>query len=127
MDMEQNRRAVGTEVTLSPDIGSPRRARRFVSEHLPPDLPRLDVVLLLVSELAMNAVAHVRAPFEVRVEQAGSYVRVSVSDPSPAAPVPAPVNPDSIGGRGLLLVEAMSDRWGVERRAGGKTVWFEVG
>jgi hypothetical protein len=52
--------------------------------------------------------------------------RVEVSDPSPVLPRPAGVDLPTEGGRGLLL-EAVTDRWGVEERpaGAGKTVWFE--
>jgi hypothetical protein len=53
-------------------------------------------------------------------------VRVSVSDESDEPLQPRDAEPQSESGRGLALVEAMSSNWGVLRRQGGKTVWFEV-
>jgi anti-sigma regulatory factor (Ser/Thr protein kinase) len=63
----------------------------------------------------------------VRARITAGRLRVEVVDGSstlPAAPVPAPL--DAEGGRGLVLVEALADRWGVERRAEGKCLWFEL-
>lgn len=53
-------------------------------------------------------------------------LRVEVSDGCPSPPRPAPDSGElSEGGRGLLLVEAVTDRWGTDANSTGKTVWFE--
>ncbi|WP_413756998.1 ATP-binding protein [Streptomyces sp. MMBL 11-3] len=59
----------------------------------------------------------------------GAGVRVEVADGSPRLPVtPTDPSPDAEGGRGLVILGAVADKWGVEPRAGcGKTVWFECG
>ena len=49
---------------------------------------------------------------------------VDHSDRMPAVQAP---DDDSPGGRGLLIIEALSQEWGVEPRGDGKAVWFEVG
>jgi hypothetical protein len=82
--------------------------------------------LLIVSELATNAVVHARSDFEVRLLYAGSAVRISVRDASPALPEPRPFSADSISGRGLAIVTAFSSRWGSQNYAGGKEVWAEL-
>ncbi|MGW2053676.1 ATP-binding protein [Streptomyces sp. NPDC001840] len=59
--------------------------------------------------------------------------RVEVTDRAPGVPYveqpssgEEPVDELAEGGRGLLLVEAVTDRWGVTpQKSGGKTVWFE--
>lgn len=88
-----------------------------------------DAVTLVVAELAANAVQHGRVPgrdFGLRLacDDATGLVRIEVSDTQPALPrlrVPAP---GADTGRGLLLVDALSVRWGVSGRSGpGKTVW----
>jgi anti-sigma regulatory factor (Ser/Thr protein kinase) len=94
-----------------------------------------DAVTLVVAELAANAVLHGRVPgrdFELRLsyDRAAGVVRVEVSDTHPGRPERAGSarrrSVDSDGGRGLLLVEAVADRWGVAGRTGpGKTVWAE--
>lgn len=53
-------------------------------------------------------------------------LRVEVTDACPSPPVRMHVPNDATAGRGLNLVAALSARWGVEPRAGGKTVWFEA-
>lgn len=81
--------------------------------------------VLLTSELVTNAVRHARTPFEVEVVCDGA-VRVVVRDGSAEPPMVQHPEPDELGGRGLLLVEALATRWGFEANGQGKTVWFEL-
>ncbi|MDC0771605.1 SpoIIE family protein phosphatase [Streptomyces sp. HD] len=86
-----------------------------------------DGVLLVVSELVTNALVHTQGPVRLDLILRGDLVRVSVSDASPRAPAkPVIVDWESTGGRGLLLVEAMSDSFGSVPVAGGKQVWSEI-
>ena len=88
----------------------------------------MDPVELLVSELVTNAVTHVGTDVRLRVEKLPAGVRVRVFDGGgdrlrrAARDVP----PDSPTGRGLLIVDNVADRWGVERTDAGKQVWFEL-
>ncbi|MBF6340348.1 ATP-binding protein [Nocardia abscessus] len=77
-------------------------------------------------ELAGNAVVHARAPRGCRLIVAGhGWFRVEVDDASPAR---ARIRrPDHTGGRGLILVDQLATRWGVDYHGGGKTVWAELG
>ncbi|MER7759637.1 ATP-binding protein [Streptomyces sp. NPDC097619] len=87
---------------------------------------------LCVSELATNALRHGVPPgrgFRVRMvrDPEARTVRVEVHDSGPGEPrivPPAPGEP-SQRGRGLLLVAALADAWGVEPRRPGKVVWCE--
>ena len=88
----------------------------------------MDTVALLVSELATNSVRHAAAGFTLDIERGPERIRVAVSDTGPGDPEvrsPAPAEPS---GRGLLIVEALSDAWGCSPAPGGigKTVWFEI-
>ena len=86
-----------------------------------------DAVLLVVSELVTNALVHTQGPIRLDLMLRGDRVRVCVSDSSPRAPAkPVIVDWESTGGRGLLLVEAMSDTFGSMPVAGGKQVWSEI-
>ncbi|MFF8974216.1 SpoIIE family protein phosphatase [Streptomyces sp. NPDC014995] len=86
-----------------------------------------DAVLLVVSELVTNALVHTQGPVRIDLMLRGDRVRVCVSDSSPRAPAkPVIVDWESTGGRGLLLVEAMSDAFGSVPVAGGKQVWSEI-
>jgi anti-sigma regulatory factor (Ser/Thr protein kinase) len=86
-----------------------------------------DVVALLTSELVTNALRHGEPPVRLRAALFGSAVTVSVHDGSTLAPVPFEDTAwDASGGRGLHLVESLSDRWGVSMNGVGKRVWFQV-
>ncbi len=86
-----------------------------------------DTVELLVSELVGNAVRHTGArTFGLRMQQRRGWIRVEVRDPSRALPCLMPVRETDISGRGLFLVDKLSDRWGVDLQPRGKTTWFEL-
>jgi anti-sigma regulatory factor (Ser/Thr protein kinase) len=84
----------------------------------------LDIVLVLTSELVTNAIRHGVGPVSLQVVWDTSGVRVDVYDDSPQRPVLRGIDQDAPNGRGLLLVDALSDSWGVEPRGAGKAVWF---
>jgi PAS domain-containing protein/anti-sigma regulatory factor (Ser/Thr protein kinase) len=86
-----------------------------------------DPVLLVVSELVTNALVHTQGPVRLDLMLRGDRVRVCVSDSSPRAPAkPVIVDWESTGGRGLLLVEAMSESFCTVPVAGGKQVCSEI-
>ena len=90
------------------------------------DWARADDLLLCVSELATNALVHGVPPgrgFLLRVRYDGDVLRAEVHDSGPGNPRVA--DDADEGGRGLLLVAALSDKWGVEERDPGKVVWCE--
>jgi len=86
----------------------------------------IDVAELLVAELVTNVVRHAESGVVVHIEPDCDQVRVSVEDQSPALPRVQPFRVDAIGGRGLQIVAGMASSWGVQARAGGKAVWFEL-
>ena len=108
---------------------APRLARWWLGDllrrhHLEHDLH--DAVLL-VSELATNAVTHADSAFEVVVSVDGDRLRVEVSDADPGVPQVQWVPAGATSGRGLLIVETLASAWGVSAaEGGGKTVWFEL-
>ncbi|MFJ9925619.1 Histidine kinase-like ATPase domain-containing protein [Streptomyces misionensis] len=87
---------------------------------------------LLVSELATNAVTHGRVPgrdFELRLTlpPEADALRIEVSDARGERRLQMLRGaPQDEHGRGLILVEALSRKWGVEERVVGKTVWAEI-
>ncbi len=83
-------------------------------------------VSLCVSELATNALVHGVPPgrgFLLRLTYDRVLVRVEVHDSGTGVPQ-ITEEPDE-GGRGLLLVSALADKWGVGERSPGKVVWCE--
>jgi anti-sigma regulatory factor (Ser/Thr protein kinase) len=91
-------------------------------------------IVLCVSELATNALVHGVPPgrgFLLRLlpSACGGGLRVEVHDSGPGVPaVPVSWVPEpGEGGRGLLLVSELADKWGVGERDPGKIVWCEFG
>jgi anti-sigma regulatory factor (Ser/Thr protein kinase) len=85
---------------------------------------------LLVSELMTNAVAAPQpedqiSPVRIWLLADRTRVLILVWDASPQQPVPVNADEDAESGRGLLLVEAISERWDwyFPQRTGGKVVW----
>jgi hypothetical protein len=118
---------------LQPTRDAPRRARAFVARHCPPDAGQTveQYERVIVGELVSNAVRHAGTALEVRTAVSPRAMRVSVRDEASAWPEPVPaVHPGwewDEHGRGLALVDALSDRWGVLPTAdGGKLVWSQL-
>lgn len=123
-------RATGCSKTLPCEPQSVRRARLFVAGTLSAwglgDLTGPST--LIVSELVTNVIDHTRCRL-VRVavrRTAENRVRVTVADKSRTTPRPKQVRDESEEGRGLLLVDALSHRWGYEQCRSGKVVWAEL-
>jgi anti-sigma regulatory factor (Ser/Thr protein kinase) len=107
------------------DAAAVRAARLFVMDEARPEGLDAEMVALLVSELAANAVLHAGTPFTVDVEHDATTLRVAVTDGRAGGPVMKEHSPAAVTGRGLRLVDRIAERWGVEERDSGKTVWFE--
>ncbi|MEV7438384.1 ATP-binding protein [Streptomyces griseoviridis] len=116
-----------------------RLARRLVSHRLndwgyPYTTAANEALTLITAELASNAVRHGNVPgrdFHVRLTLAEVTFRIEVTDTrTERQPPTTPPFADSASesGRGLLLVSALADDWGVvpRRNAPGKTVWAEL-
>jgi anti-sigma regulatory factor (Ser/Thr protein kinase) len=115
---------------LDSDAREVSRVRHAVTTALSsagvPDDER-DVAALLVSELVTNAIRHGRPPLTVRAEHNDGSLTVGVEDASSTVPVPVEdTSWDASGGRGLHLVEALADGWGVTPNGHGKRVWFRL-
>ena len=87
---------------------------------------QVDTAVLLVSELVTNAVRHAHGPCALVVNVAGDDVELAVEDGDPQAPVARDAQGLEESGRGLLLVRALADRWGVRAVPGGKAIWFSL-
>lgn len=88
----------------------------------------LDAAVLTLSELATNAVVHAQSPFRVRVDvTATGSLRLAVTNTGGTAPVARASTAGESGGRGLLIVGQMAQRWGVEisHDLSSTTVWAE--
>jgi PAS domain S-box-containing protein len=105
-------------------------ARHALDDLIGPalDPSSLDNAKLLTSELVTNAVRHgprgPHADIALRVIGRDSTIRVEVIDDG-AGFVPPPRSRGDIGGWGLVLVDSVADRWGIDEGAP-TTVWFEL-
>ena len=114
-----------TVVTLPRSTDAPRQARQLVRDLMAPD--RAEDATLLVSELVTNAVKY--GPEEETISliigHGEGRTRFTVHDLG-LGPLPEmrAENDPAPGGHGLRLVDALADRWGVER--GSTRVWFEL-
>lgn len=114
---------------LAPDLSAVSQARRAVRAvldrwELTPLMPDTE---LLVSELVTNALVHARSDTALTLAVADGILEVGVTDKAPGVPAPPAdeTNPAE-GGRGLRLVELVSDEWGVVELPEGKQVWFRL-
>ena len=108
---------------------APRAAREFLRDTLhTQDLDGLGHVSeLLTTELVANVVDHVGCAVTVRASAKPELVaRLEVDDAGADAPAVQWQDPSTPRGNGMLLVDGLATRWGVEARAAGKTVWFEL-
>ncbi|MER5634075.1 ATP-binding protein [Streptomyces nitrosporeus] len=119
-------------VLLSPTPRGARLARLLATAHLADWGFTSEAAAQVVAELANNAATHgrvrgrdFRLDLTVRDDK---LLRVEVSDTrSELLPTPAPLSPEGDSGRGLLLVAALADRWGVyQGPVPRKTVWAEI-
>lgn len=114
---------------LPPEPASAARARRLVADALVATghAALVDVATLLVSEVVTNAVLHAGTPIGVSCSWSGPCFRVEVQDGSAVLPAVRHYEREATTGRGVGLVAALADRWGVDTDAEGKTLWFELG
>ncbi|WP_163547429.1 SpoIIE family protein phosphatase [Candidatus Frankia nodulisporulans] len=103
-----------------------RAQARLTLEESRLDRELVDVVVLVLSELASNAVRHGRPPLSVRLRMLGSRAVVEVADGGGRLPRRRLAAVDDEAGRGLDLVSRLAVRHGVRPIADGKVVWAEI-
>jgi len=88
-----------------------------------------DTAILLISELVTNAVLHARTNglgLALQLEVHRTWLRIEVHDADLREPQPRTPAGLEESGLGLVLVDALADRWGVEETPAGKAVWAEL-
>lgn len=114
---------------LPQELTSVRTARQFVDEMLE-EWKILDVrddALLVVSELAANAITHAQSACLLRLSVNPATFRIEVVDTGDGTPEPQPSSNTEEHGRGLHLIAALTTAWGMEVIPGeGKLVWAEL-
>ena len=129
----ETKTGVAMELFLDPTPPAAGSARRALHSAAMFGAATEPDALLLVSELVTNSIRHAghsgHEAIRVRAENDGSTTRVEVCDRARGETVPtmrpAPP-PTATGGRGLLLVDALSHRWGMDSCERGTCVWFEL-
>jgi anti-sigma regulatory factor (Ser/Thr protein kinase) len=114
-------------VDLPCELRSVTEARHLVRDTLLAwHLPQLvDDAQLGVSELVANAVRHARTPLELTVAlEDGVTIEVRDRQPELRRPTFGAHDVFAEGGRGLQLVSAVAQDWGIRARADGKVIWF---
>jgi anti-sigma regulatory factor (Ser/Thr protein kinase) len=113
-------------VHLGPDVSSLGEGRRFVAKTLRDwnmDEETIEPVMLVANELIANAIVHAHSAPVLSLAEAGDDLLLRVADEAGTLAVARRATPGDDGGRGLVLVEALCDRWGVDANESGKTVW----
>ena len=119
------------ETAVTPALSAIAPARHWARERLSEvgiDDGRLDLLVLLVSELVTNAVAHADPPVMLRVHVDDERTRVEVTDGIRDVPVVRNPPPTALGGRGVMFVDRLASSWGTSEEEGeaAKAVWFEL-
>lgn len=120
---------VTASVTLTADVRSvsfARRTLRDVMSRADAD-DQSDAALVALSEIVTNALVHAGTEVVLRIRSTSEGTRVEIEDGGGYLPVRQHLPGTAVTGRGLQLVEALTDRWGSRRRGSGKVVWFEIG
>jgi two-component sensor histidine kinase len=110
---------------IPPPLAAVRALVANLTADLPPELG--EDLLLVVTELVANAYEHGTAPRSLRLRRDdNSEVVVEVDDATPNPPVLGRSRLDGNRGRGLTIVSALAERWGVRALRAGKTVWARL-
>lgn len=113
---------------FSPSAGAAADARDFARTAAHQWGLSPDDLVLVVSELASNAIRHAESPFELCIERRDGAMLIEVSDNSPALAEARTPQVGVAGGRGLVIVDQVAREWGSRLGPhGGKTVWAELG
>ena len=110
---------------MAPEARSVRAARDLVAAACSDwgHSDQIPTATSVTSELVTNAVLHASTDLELSISRYGHRLRVAVRDHNSSPPELRPFEPEAPDGRGMLLVAAMCQSWGVVLTGGGKVVW----
>jgi anti-sigma regulatory factor (Ser/Thr protein kinase) len=116
-------------LTFPADLASVSKARLFLRHALADwDVGGFEIAApQVLTELVTNAALHAHSAYTVHLLLDAGHLLVEVTDSSPALPQHRHYGAGATTGRGIALVEALSEAWGVESSPTGKTVWCRVG
>ncbi|WP_253772441.1 ATP-binding protein [Goodfellowiella coeruleoviolacea] len=122
--------ATTTHLTFGSEADAASRARQVLTEvlaGLSVPAPALENARLVITELVANALIHGTVPFDVEITTWPGAALVTVADTNPTLPELRRAPSTEPHGRGLVIVDALADDWGVSGSAsGGKTVWARL-
>jgi len=127
MSTDERRAAATRRCRVGCSSHAPARARAFVADAgLAWGLPALliESAQLATSELVSNSVEHALSGVEITLGLDGRRLRIAVRDNSRVPPTHRPLRAADARGRGMALVDALADEWGVTPHDDGKTVWL---
>jgi hypothetical protein len=120
---------VDRELRIEPARGAARAARRFVEDAVRDWSlgARAREITLVSHELIANTFLHTRSAALLRLRRRPDSLLIEVADTDPRLPCPAMVHSVlRTSGRGLMIVDLLSLRWGARPVDGGKVVWAEL-
>jgi anti-sigma regulatory factor (Ser/Thr protein kinase) len=113
--------------SLPPNAGSVRFSRDAIRDALAGfDEDVVEAAAMLTDELVTNAIMHGQPPIVLDISEDHGNVTVRVGDAGSGVPTTRVAPLGALSGRGLTIVDSMSDRWGVDVRQHGKSVWFQL-
>ena len=113
------------ELSLPCEAAAARTARRWLRQQVDGS-DAGEVAELLLTEVVTNAVVHARTGSTVRLTQGGGVLCLEVADGSAVPPRHVHRGGMAEGGRGIDLLDSLSQRWGWRPEAAGKVIWFCV-
>lgn len=110
-----------------PALAVVRAAVRDMAAHGHVDQEQTEVAVLLASEASSNVIRHTSAAvIDLTVGCLGDHLVIRVADDDPTPITPQPLATDRLSGRGLLIIDKLAGRWGVNLRRHGKELWVET-
>ena len=120
-------RMYGKELALDCTPESARISRELVRSTLHSiDTDLVEVAAILTDEMVANAVKHGQPPISLAIESDREGIVISVADSGPEFPEARTVSRTAENGRGLMIIDILSDEWGVLPLYQGKQVWFRL-
>lgn len=116
-------------IDLPRDESAPAIARSCLASYLcsAHSLGVADDAALLTTEAVTNALKYGGPPLGLAVECNGALIEISISDANPVEPICVEADPLAESGRGVALIDSLSDEWGVHQHPDdGKDVWFRL-
>ncbi len=90
------------------------------------DPEQVELAVILADEMVTNAVKHGAPPVELWVEQDEEGIMAAVTDSGEGVPVVTAPDSSAERGRGMWIIDQLSDSWGVQEVSSGKRIWSRV-